>query len=157
MSQNENDAPEGGEAPDGPLPVEMLDKPPPASAELRAKILADPNVAKVAAQLGTPLEEYVNQIAYYFNNPDTVPALAQAKDEDIKKLTGNAPPTFEEIEAAAKAANDAWMAGQSPSGFDQARKNTVDMPATGGEQVKPTNADPSLQDAIKKARFPSKG
>lgn len=156
MSQNENDAPQG-EGPDGPIPVEMMDKPPAASAELRAKILADPNVAKVAAQLGTPLEEYVNQIAYYFNNPDTVPALAQASDEDIKKLTGNDAPTFEQIEAAAKAANDAFMAGQAPSGFDDKKKNTLEMPATGGEQVKTEKADPALQDAIKKARFPSKG
>jgi hypothetical protein len=156
MSENQNDNEnEGGEQ--GPIPVEMMDKAPAASPELRAKILSDPNVEKVAKMLGTPLEEYVNQIAFFINNPDTAPALAQAKDEDIKKVTGNAPPTFAEIEAAAKAANDAYMAGQAPSGFDAAKKNTVEMPATGGEQVKPTNADPKLADAIKKARFPSKG
>ncbi|MFT3712330.1 MAG: hypothetical protein QM817_32185 [Archangium sp.] len=158
MSQNENENEssenEGGGA---PSEVEMLDKAPPASAALRAKILADPNVAKVAAKLGTPLEEYVNQIAYYINNPDVVPAVAIMSDEDIKKHTGNDAPTFEQLRDAAKAANDAFMAGQAPSGFEAARKNTVDMPSSGGEQVKPTKADPALQDAIKKGRFPSKG
>ncbi|MBL8910206.1 MAG: hypothetical protein JNM17_05805 [Archangium sp.] len=157
MSQNENETEtEAAQQNENPE-IETLDAAPPASPELRAKILADPNVAKVAAQLGTPLEEYVNQIAYYMNNPGVVPALAQMSDEDIKKHTGNDAPTFEQIGAAVKAASDAFMAGQAPSGFDPARKNTVDMPSTGGEQVKTTSADPSLQDAIKKGRFPSKG
>lgn len=156
MSQNETETEEeGGEQPQ--TEFETLDKPPPASPELRAKILADPNVAKVAASLGMPAEEYADQIAYYMNNPGTVPGLLIASDEDIKKTTGNDAPTFKDIELAAKAANDAFMAGQAPSGFDPARKNTVDMPASGGEQVKTTSADPSLQDAIKKGRFPSKG
>lgn len=137
--------------------MEVMDKAPPISAELRAKIMADPNVAKVAASLGTPIEEFINQIGFFYNNPDTQPALAIASDEDIKKLTGNDPPTFEQIEANVKASAEAWAAGQAPSGYDAPKKNTVEMPASGGEQVKPTNADPKLQDAIKKARFPSKG
>jgi hypothetical protein len=42
--------------------IEHLDAPPPISAELRAKILADPNVAKIAAELEMDLDEFVNTV-----------------------------------------------------------------------------------------------
>jgi len=143
----------------GPLPVEVLDKAPPIDPALRAKILADPNVAKIAAELNVPLEDYVNQIGYYINNPDAVPALAIAKDEDIKKHFGVDPPTFAQIEANLKASNDAFMAGQAPSGFTAHKKNTVEIPTSGGSQVEvdTEKTDPKLLDAVKKGRFPSKG
>lgn len=143
----------------GPLPVEVLDKAPPIDPALRAKILADPNVAKLAAELGMPLDEYVNQIGYFINNPDAVPALAIASDEDLKKHLGVEAPTFAQIEANLKASNDAFMAGKAPSGFTAHKKNTVELPTAGGEtvEVDTEKTDPKLLDAVKKGRFPSKG
>lgn len=143
----------------GPPQVEVLDKAPPIDPALRAKILADPNVAKLAAELGVPLDDYVNQIGYFINNPDTQPALAMASDEDLKQHLGVDAPTFAQIEANLKASNDAFMAGQAPSGFTAHKKNTVEMPSTGGKavEVDTEKTDPKLLAAVKKGRFPSKG
>lgn len=149
---------EGAPTEEGPPVVEVMDKPPPVDAALKAKILADPNVAKIAASLGVPLDDYVNQIGFYINNPDVQPALLQASDEDIKKHIGIEPPTFEAITATLKAVNDAFMAGQAPSGFEDKKKAAMTIPKEGGDQqVKVGTVDPSLADAVKKGRFPSKG
>lgn len=155
MSENENDP----NAPEGPPQVEMMDKAPPIDPALRAQILADPNVAKLAKELGVPLEEYVNQIGFFINNPGVQPALAMASDEDLKNKLGVEAPTFQQIEANLKASNDAFMAGQAPSGFVAHKKNTVEMPSQGGKavEVDTEKTDPKLLDAVKKGRFPSKG
>jgi hypothetical protein len=139
--------------------IEMLDAPPPISAELRAKILSDPNVEKLAKELGQDLETYVNTIGYYINNPDVEPALLQASDDDIRKTIGIEPPTFEAITAALKAANDAFMSGpEAPSAFVDQRRPSIEIPKEGGDQPVQTGpADPKLVDAIKKGRLPSKG
>lgn len=143
---------------EGPVQVEVMDKPPPIDPALKAKILADPNVAKIAAALGVPLDDYVNQIGFYINNPDVQPAVLQASDEDIKKHIGIDPPTFEQVTATLKALNDAFMAGNAPSAFEDKKKAAVALPKEGGDQqVKVGNVDPSLADAVKKGRFPSKG
>lgn len=153
---SENDPSDANE---GPPEVEILDKAPPIDPALRAKILADPNVAKIAKELGVPLDDYVNQIGYFINNPGVQPALAMASDEDLKKHLGVDAPTFEQIEANLKASNDAFMAGQAPSGFVAHKKNTVELPSQGGKavDVDTEKTDPKLLDAVKKGRFPSKG
>jgi pyruvate/2-oxoglutarate dehydrogenase complex dihydrolipoamide acyltransferase (E2) component len=155
MSENETDS----TAAEGPPQVEVLDKAPPVDPALREKILADPNVARLAQELGVPLDEYVNQIGYYINNPGVQPALAMASDEDLRNKLGVEPPTFQEIEANLKASNDAFMAGQAPSGFDGPRKKTIELSSQGGKaiDVDPEKTDPKLLDAVKKGRFPSKG
>jgi hypothetical protein len=133
MSENETDS----TAAEGPPQVEVLDKAPPVDPALREKILADPNVARLAQVLGVPLDEYVNQIGYYINNPGVQPALAMASDEDLRNKLGVEP----------------------PSGFDAPRKKTIELPSQGGKaiEVEPEKADPKLVDAVKKGRFPSKG
>jgi hypothetical protein len=78
--------------------TEHLDAPPPISAELRAKILSDPNVAKMAETLQVPLEEFVNQVGYYLNNPGVEPAFLVVSDENLKKM-GVEPPTEAALEA----------------------------------------------------------
>ena len=131
--------------------VEQLDAPPPISAELRAKILSDPNVAKIAAELEMELEEFVNTVGYYLNNPGVEPAFLVVSDENLRKM-GVEPPTAEAIEANVRASVEAIKAGQSPSGFDEARKKGgVDLAGQGGEAVQ-TKADPGLEDAVKKGR-----
>ncbi len=130
--------------------VEQLDAPPPISAELRAKILSDPNVAKIAASLEMDLETFVNTVGYYLNNPGVEPAFLVVSDENLTKM-GVTPPTNEAIEANVRASVEAFKAGQAPSGFDQPRKKVVDMSGQGGQQVQ-VKADPSLEDAVKKGK-----
>lgn len=135
--------------------TEHLDAPPPISAELRAKILADPNVAKMAESLQVPLDEFVNQVGYYLNNPGVEPAFLVVSDENLKKM-GVEPPTEEAIEANVRQSVAAIQAAEGPSGFTAHKKNTVEMPNSGGETVS-AKSDPDLEDTVKKARFPSKG
>jgi hypothetical protein len=129
--------------------IEQLDAPPPISPALRAKILADPNVAKIAAQLEMDLEEFVNTVGYYMNNPGVEPAFLVVSDENLKKMGVNVP-TQEAIEANVRASVEAIKAGQAPSGFDDSRKKGVDLGGQGGEAVK-TRAE-GLDDAVKKSR-----
>jgi hypothetical protein len=130
--------------------VDQLDAPPPISAELRAKILSDPNVAKMAAELEMDLEVFVNTVGYYMNNPGIEPAFLVVSDENLKKM-GVEPPTAEALEANVRASVEAFKAGQAPSGFDDARKKGVDLASQGGQSVAP-KADPGLDDAVKKGR-----
>jgi hypothetical protein len=134
--------------------LESLDKPPPISAEQRSKILSDPNVAKIAAELQMPIEEFVNTVGYYINNPGVEPAFLVVSDENLKKM-GVTPPTAEAIEANVRASVEAIKAGTGPSGFDQAKKVAVALPKDGGEAATGT-ADPDLEDTVKKARIPRK-
>lgn len=135
--------------------VENLDAPPPVSAELRAKILADPNVPKMAAELGMSVDEFVNQIGYYLNNPGVEPAFLVVSDENLRKM-GVEPPSAEAIEANVRASVEAIKAGQAPSGFDAPRRSAVNLPSTGGEPLTGTS-NPDLADAVKKGRLPPKG
>jgi hypothetical protein len=127
--------------------VEQLDKPPKISAELRQKILADPNVAKIAAELEMDLEEFVNTVGYYLNNPGVEPAFLVVSDENLRKM-GVEPPTMEALEANVRASVEAFKAGKAPSGFEDERKKTVDLQGGGGS-VQP-KSDPSLDDTVKK-------
>jgi hypothetical protein len=130
--------------------IDQLDAPPPISAELRAKILADPNVAKMAAELEMDLDTFVNTVGYYLNNPGVEPAFLVVSDENLRKM-GVEPPSAEAIEANVRASVEAIKAGQAPSGFDEPRKKTVEMSSQGGQPVQ-IKADPSLEDAVKKGR-----
>jgi hypothetical protein len=108
--------------------VEQLDAPPPVSPELRAKILADPNVAKIAAELEMSVEEFVNTVGYYMNNPGVEPSFLVVSDENL----------------------EAFKAGQAPSGFDEARSKPVELNSQDGQAV--TTKDAELDDAVKKGR-----
>jgi hypothetical protein len=134
------------------IDIEQLDAPPPISAELRAKILSDPNVAKIAAELEMDVDEFVNTVGYYMNNPGVEPAFLVVSDENLKKM-GVEPPTAEALEANVRASVEAIKAGQALSGFEAPRKKTLELevPSQGGETVKP-KTDPSLEDAVKKGR-----
>ncbi len=134
--------------------LEQLDAPPAISAEQKAKILSDPNVAKIAAELGMSVDEFANQIGYYLNNPGVEPAFLVVSDDNLRKM-GVEPPSAKAIEANVRASVEAIKAGQSPSGFDQAKKKAVELPGEGGAQVS-AESDPDLEDTVKKARFPRK-
>jgi hypothetical protein len=131
--------------------IEQLDKPPKISAELRKKILADPNVAKIAAELKMDLEEFVNTVGYYLNNPGVEPAFLVVSDENLKKMGVNVP-TPEAIEANVRASVEAFKAGKSPSGFEDEKKKSVDLQG-GSAQPK---SDPALDDTVKRSYKPPK-
>ncbi|MBE2249384.1 MAG: hypothetical protein IAE78_07520 [Myxococcus sp.] len=133
--------------------VEHLDAPPPISAAQKAKILSDPNVAKIAAELGMSVDEFVNTVGYYLNNPDTEPAFLVVSDENLRKM-GVEPPSEEAIEANVRATVELIKAGTNPSAFEGARRRTVELQAPAGEQVKKADIDPDLEDTVKKARIP---
>ncbi|WP_224247999.1 hypothetical protein [Hyalangium gracile] len=142
------------DGPDRPdVDVEHLDGPPPISAELRAKILSDPNVAKIAAELEMSLDEFVNTVGYYLNNPGVEPAFLVVSDENLRKM-GVEPPTAEAIEANVRASVEAIKAGQAPSGFDDQRKKAVELSPTG--KAVQANPDQGLEDAVKQGRNPLK-
>ena len=130
--------------------VEQLDAPPPISAEQRAKILSDPNVAKMAAELEMPLEEFVNTVGYYLNNPGVEPAFLVVSDANLKKMGVHAP-TNEELEANVKASVEAIKAGQGPSGFDKTKKNAVEITNAGGKALSAAS-NPDLEAVVKKSR-----
>lgn len=137
--------------------TEHMNGAPPIKPELRAQILADPNVAKMAAELGLSVDEFVNQIGYYLNNPDAEPGFLVVSDENLRTKLGVEPPSEAALEANVRASVAAIQAGAAPSGFEAAKKNAVEMPSGGGETVKPSTSSPDLDDAIKKARYPRKG
>ncbi|MFY0568416.1 hypothetical protein ACN28E_31925 [Archangium lansingense] len=95
------------------------------------------------------LDEFVNTVGYYMNNPGVEPAFLVVSDENLRKM-GVEPPSAEAIEANVRASVEAIKAGQAPSGFEDARKKGVDLGAQGGEAVKTQGA--GLDDAVKKGR-----
>ena len=101
------------------------------------------------------VDEFVNQIGYYLNNPGTEPAFLVVSDENLRKI-GVEPPSAEAIEANVRATVEAIKIGQSPSGFDAPRKNAVDLASTGG-QAPTGSSDPALEGAVKKGWLPPKG
>lgn len=58
---------------------------------LRKKILDDPNTARIAEELGVPLEEYVEQVLFYAMNPQAEPQLYVVEDADLRAM-GVEPP-----------------------------------------------------------------
>ncbi|MCA2978862.1 MAG: hypothetical protein INH41_05830 [Myxococcaceae bacterium] len=131
--------------------IEHLDAPPPVSAELRAKILADPNVAKIARELKLDVETFVNTVGYYMNNPGVEPAFLVVSDENLKKL-GVTPPTPEAIEANVRQSVEAIKAGKAPSGYEAPRKQAVALDPGTGEAVEAKDVDPELEISVKKLR-----
>lgn len=134
--------------------LEHLDAAPPISAEQKAKILSDPNVAKIAAELGMSIDEFANQVGYYLNNPGVEPAFLVVSDANLRKM-GVEPPSAEAIEANVRASVEAIKAGQGPSGFDPTKKKAVELPTDGGAPVTAAS-DPDLEETVKKARRPRK-
>ncbi|HLM47050.1 MAG TPA: hypothetical protein VK458_24480, partial [Myxococcaceae bacterium] len=102
-----------------------------------------------AAELEMSVDEFVNTVGYYMNNPGVEPAFLVVSDEDLRKM-GVEPPTAEAIEANVRASVEAFKAGQAPSGFDEARSKPVELNSQDGEAV--TTKDAELDDAVKKGR-----
>jgi 5-deoxy-D-glucuronate isomerase len=65
--------------------------------EIKKKILADPNTAKIAQTLGVDLAEYVEGVVHFVMNPDQKPELVVVTDEVAKERFGLTLPKEGEI------------------------------------------------------------
>ena len=68
----------------------------PDAATIKAKLLADPNTKAIAEKIGVDLNEYVDQVVFFVQNPKADPQLYVVEDEDLRKL-GMEPPDEEEM------------------------------------------------------------
>jgi hypothetical protein len=69
----------------------------PSPEAIRSRLLQDPNTPKLAEQLGVPLEEYVQQVMYFVQNPHEEPQLLVVEDEDLRAM-GHEPPSAEALD-----------------------------------------------------------
>ena len=60
-------------------------------AELRAKLVADPNTAGIAEHVGMSLDDYVKQVMSFIENPALEPELYIVQDKDLR-AQGYEPP-----------------------------------------------------------------
>ena len=118
-------------------------------AAIRAKILADPNVAIMAEKLHVEnMEEFINKIVHYAMNPNAEPQLYVAEDEDLIKA-GFTPPNGAEIEAYMNQAI-ATFGAHEMTAFDAAKDQKVSMSAVDSKETVPAG-DPKLMEEMKKA------
>lgn len=62
-----------------------------SALEIRKKVLADPNTAKIAEKLGVPLEEYVEGVVHFAMNPEELPEYVVVTDETLQEKFGLGP------------------------------------------------------------------
>lgn len=74
-------------------PQKKLTKPIP---ELRAELLVDKDTLRIAKALKMKIEDYVELVLEYVQNPDKEPEMYIADDEELRKL-GYEPRTSEEV------------------------------------------------------------
>lgn len=121
---------------------------------VRAKVLEDPNTAKIAKRLGVPLQAYVDQVVHFVMNPKAEPSLYVVEDRDLAALGMPAPREDEMGRYLLEAAQVADAAGAT--GFSDPKKKLVtlaDLPAVqaGGKP------DPKLQAQLEKQRRVGRG
>jgi hypothetical protein len=129
--------------------VVSMDKAPPVSPELRARVLRDPNVYKIAESMQVPLEEFVNTIGYFMQNPSVEPTLIGATDEALMKR-GVAVPSEAKIRANIRETVAALGARRPQSGFSDAKSNPVNL--TPHVSIATVSPNAELNAAVKKAR-----
>lgn len=126
----------------GPMPKDP--------AAIRAKILADPNIATIAEKLHVEnMEEFIDKIVHYAMNPSAEPQLYVVEDEDLIKA-GFTPPNGAEIEAYMNQAI-ATFGAHELTAFDQAKQQKVAMPSVGSNETIPAG-DPKLIKEMREAK-----
>jgi len=119
-------------------------------AAIRARILADPNVAIIAEKLHVEnMEEFVDKIVLYAMNPNAEPQLFVANDADLIKM-GVTPPNGAAIEAYMKQAV-ATFGARELTAFDPAKAQKVAMPSVGSNETIPAG-DPELEKEVSVGR-----
>ena len=64
--------------------------------KVREELLSDPDTKRIAKAVGMELEEYVELVLDYAQNPDKEPVLQVADDEELK-AAGYTPPSVQEV------------------------------------------------------------
>jgi hypothetical protein len=119
---------------------------------IRKKVLSDPNTAKIAENLGVPLEEYVNQVIHFVLNPNAEPSLYVVEDEDLRAM-GYPPPDADAMgQYIIEAATIAQTANPSRTEFTEARKPPPVQLETPTAAAKPEQEDSALKAELEKAR-----
>jgi hypothetical protein len=120
---------------------------PRSALEVRKKVLADPNTAKIAEKLGVPLEEYVEGVVHFAMNPEQLPEYVVASDADLKEKFGLDPAPNDQQIIKIFEENLKFATLNDTTDFKQAEKAQVALDASG----KPTTAeDPLLKEELKK-------
>lgn len=134
-------------------------KPPPArratADEMRAKLRADPEIAKIAKNVEMSLEEFIEGVLVYHANPDLPPQLTVVSDEELKQK-GIAVLTSEQLEANMMATVNTINASKGPTEYAETKVEPVKLNGAPTDQPL-TERDPSLEEGIKKQRIPRKG
>ena len=117
------------------------------AATLRARVLADPNTARIAADLGVPLDEYVEQVVHYALNPTEDPEMVAADDEDLAAVGFSVP----DEDAMGQYLVDAVATADAAhgDGFRASTPGAVNLGATQGAGSDRA-ADPALAADLKK-------
>ena len=120
--------------------------------QVRAKVLEDPNTAKIAAELKVSLEEYVQRVIFFATNPGAEPELFIMRDEDVVANGGTVP----DIADAVRVIDQQYelVNGTQVSRFES---KAGGIPAPPAAQVEPGQVKTELQsDIAQKIRRPTK-
>ncbi len=117
--------------------------------EIKKKILADPNTAKIAATLGQDLQEYVEGVLHFVMNPDEKPELVVVTDEVAKERFGLTLPKEAEILAKFNAEYEmATIADKTDFTDPKAKPLAISTPEKPSTEQK---VDSKLQEELKKS------
>ena len=117
------------------------------AAAIKARVLADPNTAKIAAEFGVSVDEYADQVVHYALNPKADPEMVVAEDEDLRAAGFEVP----DEQAMAQYLIDtvSTVDAAEGDGFRAAQKKAVDL---GEQQAVPdgSGASEALTESLKK-------
>ena len=97
--------------------------------EVRDELLNDPDTANIAKKLCMPLEEYVEQVLYYAQNPDIEPEFDLIPEEEVKSYGGS---TIEEVKQWFIDVQEGKIDLRLPhekDAFEEAKKNPIIIPS----------------------------
>jgi hypothetical protein len=120
---------------------------PRSALDVRKKVLADPNTAKIAEKLGVPLEEYVEGVVHFAMNPEQLPEYVVASDADIKEKFGLDPAPNEQQIVKIFEENLKFATLNDTNEFKHPTKQQVALNAPGQAT---TAEDPKLKEELKK-------
>lgn len=116
-------------------------------AELKAKLLADPNTAGIAQNVGLSLDDYVAQVMRFIENPGLQPELYIVKDSDLK-AQGFEVPDQKEILAYIKETKEVLEVTEV-SKFTDKKVKKVELDSK-VEQLDEEYSSPGLKKALEK-------
>lgn len=93
----------------------------PSEADIRQRVMTDPNTHDIASMLGMPLEQYVAMVIDYALHPERQPCLNVLPEEEVKRQGGAT--VVEVREWLRRAAQAAPIGLHGEDGFDGTNRN----------------------------------